>query len=59
MDKAVKKSLEEPRTQNIYGDKNEFTADSKLVKMELPTNADPMEIAQRITETEKKRISNE
>lgn len=56
MDKAVKKSLEEPRTENIYGDKNEFTADSKLVKMELPPNADPAEIARRITEQGRKQI---
>lgn len=56
LDKAVKKSLEEPRTQNIYGDKNEFTADSKLVKMELPINADPVEVAQRIAVQGKKQI---
>ena len=53
---ALKKSLEEPRTQNIYGDKNEFTADSKLVKMELPINADPVEVAQRIAVQGKKQI---
>ena len=32
----MKKSLEEPRTQNIYGDKNEFQGGAQLLKMGLP-----------------------
>jgi hypothetical protein len=47
---VVKKSLEEPRTQNIYGDKNEFQGGAQLLKMGLPEGADPAEIAARIAE---------
>lgn len=50
---VVKKSLEEPRVQNIYGDKNEFKEDSKLLKLTLPADADPAEIAMRIAEHQK------
>ena len=50
MDEAVKKSLEEPRTQNIYGDKNEFQDGAQLLKMGIPAGADPAEIAARIAE---------
>ena len=50
MDEAVKKSLEEPRTQNIYGDKNDFQDGAQLLKMGIPEGADPAEIAARIAE---------
>ena len=50
MDEAVKKSLEEPRTQNIYGDKNEFQGGAQLLKMGIPEGANPAEIAARIAE---------
>jgi hypothetical protein len=50
---AVKKSLEEPRTQNIYGDKNEFQDGAQLLKMGIPEGADPAEIAARIAEQQK------
>ena len=50
MDEAVKKSLEEPRTQNIYGDKNDFQNGAQLLKMGIPEGADPVEIAARIAE---------
>ena len=53
MDEAVKKSLEEPRTQNIYGDKNEFKEGAKMLKLTLPADADPAEIAMRIAEQQK------
>ena len=51
--KALKKIAERPTTQNIYGDKNEFNEDSKLLKLALPANADPAEIAMRIAERQK------
>ena len=54
---VVKKSLEEPRVQNIYGDKNEFKEDAKLLKLTLPADADPAEIAMRIAE-QQKQIEN-
>ena len=50
---AVKKSLEEPRTQNIYGDKNEFQDGAQLLKMGIPDGADPAEIAARIAEQQR------
>lgn len=50
---VVKKSLKEPRTQNIYGDKNEFNEDAKMLKLTLPADADPAEIAMRIAEQQK------
>jgi len=53
MDEAVKKSLEEPRTQNIYGDKNEFQDGAQLLKMGIPDGADPAEIAARIAEQQR------
>ena len=51
--KAVEKSLEEPRTQNIYGDKNEFKEGAKMLKLTTPADADPAEIAMRIAEQQK------
>ena len=48
--KALKKIAERPTTQNIYGDKNEFNEDSKMLKLTLPADADPAEIAMRIAE---------
>lgn len=53
---VVKKSLKEPRTQNIYGDKNEFNEDAKMLKLTLPADADPAEIAMRIAEQQQKQI---
>lgn len=53
MDEAVKKSLEEPRTQNIYGDKNEFQDGAQLLKMGIPEGADPAEIAARIAKQQR------
>jgi hypothetical protein len=53
---VVKKSLEEPRIQNIYGDKNEFNEDAKMLKLTLPADADPAEIAMRIAEQQQKQI---
>lgn len=50
---VVKKSLKEPRTQNIYGDKNEFKEGAKMLKLTLPADADPAEIAMRIAEQQK------
>lgn len=47
---ALEKVAERPTTQNIYGDKNEFTEDSKMVKLALPADADPVEIATQLTE---------
>ena len=43
---VVKKSLEEPRTQNIYGDKNEFQGGAQLLKMGIPEGIDPAEMKQ-------------
>ena len=50
---AVKKAANKPTTQNIYGDKNEFREDAKMLKMTLPADADPMEIAKWMTEQHK------
>ena len=50
MDEAVKKSLEEPRTQNFYGDKNEFQDGGQMLKMVIPQGTDPAKIAARIAE---------
>ena len=50
---AVEKAANKPMTQNIYGDKNEFKEDSKLLKLTLPANADPAEIAMRIAEQQR------
>ena len=50
---VVKKSLEEPRTQNIYGDKNEFQDGAQMLKMGIPEGADPAEIAARIAEQQR------
>lgn len=52
--KALKKIAERPTTQNIFGDKNEFNEDSKLLKLALPADADPAEIAMRVTKQQKK-----
>ena len=49
----VKKAANKPTTQNIYGDKNEFKEDSKMLKLTLPADADPAEIAMRIAERQK------
>ena len=49
----MKKIAERPTTQNIYGDKNVFKEDSKLLKLTLPADADPTEIAMRIAEQQK------
>jgi hypothetical protein len=46
----VKKSLEEPRTQNFYGDKNEFQDGGQMLKMVIPQGTDPAKIAARIAE---------
>ena len=53
LNEAMKKSLEEPRVQNIYGDKNDFNDEAKMLKLTLPANADPAEIAMRIAEQQK------
>ena len=50
---AVEKAANKPTTQNIYGDKNEFKEDAKLLKLTLPADADPAEIAMRIAEQQK------
>ena len=57
--KALKKIAERPTTQNIYGDKNEFNEDSKLLKLALPVDADAAEIAMRIAEQQKQIEKNE
>ena len=45
---AMEKVAGRPTTQNIYGDKNEFTEDSKMLKLALPADANPAEIALQI-----------
>ena len=57
--KALKKIAERPTTQNIYGDKNEFNEDSKLLKLALPVDADAAEIAMRIAEQQKQIEKND
>lgn len=47
---AIEEVAKKPTTQNIYGDKNEFKEDSKMLKLTLPADADPAEIAMRIAE---------
>jgi hypothetical protein len=47
---AMENLAKKPTTQNIYGDKNDFTENSQMVKMTLPADADPAEIAMQITE---------
>lgn len=56
LNETMKKAANKPTIQNIYGDKNEFAADSKLIKMALPADADPTEIAMRIAEQQQKQI---
>ena len=50
---AVEKAANKPTIQNIYGDKNEFKEDAKMLKLTLPADADPAEIAMRIAEQQK------
>ena len=50
---AVRMAANKPTTQNIYGDKNEFKEDAKMLKLTLPADADPAEIAMRIAEQQK------
>lgn len=50
---AVEKAANRPTTQNIYGDKNEFKEDAKMLKLTLPADADPAEIAMRIAGQQK------
>ena len=50
---AVEKAANKPTTQNIYGDKNEFKEDAKMLKLTLPADADPAEFAMRIAEQQK------
>ena len=54
MDEAVKKSLEEPRTQNFYGDKNEFQDGGQMLKMGIGAYCDSGEFMTRIAERRKK-----
>lgn len=56
--KAIEKAANKPTTQNIYGDKNDFNEDAKMLKLTLPANADPAEIAMRIAEQQKKIEKN-
>lgn len=51
---ALKEIANKPTTQNIYGDKNEFKEEAKMVKMMLPAGADAAEIAMRIAEQQEK-----
>ena len=50
---SMQKAANKPTTQNIYGDKNEFQGGAQLLKMGLPEDADPAEIAIRIAEKQK------
>ena len=50
---AMEEAAKKPTTQNIYGDKNDFNEDAKLLKLTLPADADPAEIAMRIAEQQK------
>lgn len=50
---SMQKAANKPTTQNIYGDKNEFQGGAQLLKMGLPEDADPAEIAARIAEQQK------
>ena len=50
---AIEKVANKPTTQNVYGDKNDFKEDSKMLKLTLPADADPAEIAMRIAEQQK------
>jgi hypothetical protein len=53
---AIERAASRPSTQNIYGDKNEFNEDAKMLKLTLPADADPAEIAMRIAEQQQKQI---
>ena len=50
---AMEEVAKKPTTQNIYGDKNDFNEDAKMLKLTLPADADPAEIAMRIAEQQK------
>ena len=50
---AMEELAKKPTTQNIYGDKNDFNDDAEMLKLTLPADADPAEIAMRITELQK------
>ncbi len=47
---AMEEVAKKPTTQNIYGDKNDFNEDSKMLKLTIPADADPAEIAVLIAE---------
>lgn len=52
--KALKKIAERPTTQNIYGDKNEFKEDSKMIKLALSADTDAEKMAMGIAEQQKR-----
>lgn len=60
---AMEEAAKKPTTQNIYGDKNDFENGSTQMKMTIPQDADPAEIAMRIAEQqaqiEKKKGTDE
>ena len=50
---AIEKAASKPTTQNIYGDKNVMQNGAQLLKMGIPEDADPAEIAARIAEQQR------
>ncbi len=55
---ALNKNAQKSNIEYIYGDKNEFKEQSKLMKFALSADADPQEILRMITE-EQERLKDE
>ena len=53
---VVKEKWNEPRIQNIYGDKNNFQGGAQLLNIAIPQGVDPAEIAARIAEQQQAQL---
>ena len=53
---VVKEKWNEPRIQNIYGDKNNFQGGAQLLKIAIPQGVDPAEIAACIAEQQQAQL---
>ena len=47
---AMEDLAQRPTTQNVYGDKNDFQSGAEMLKVGIPQDSDPAEIAQRLIE---------
>ena len=53
---VVKEKWNEPRIQNIYGDKNNFQGGAQLLNIAIPQDVDPAEIAVHIAEQQQAQL---